>query len=106
MTHTYTQSAEVNDFILMNKDLIPINATLHELPLYLSFKSFGFLKGQMVQQMNTVMEMQKALGMTTENEFDDIKSMFLETNIYLLILTGVRVEASFDADRVDAAQHL
>lgn len=80
---------EVNEFVLMNKHLMPINETLTELPLYISFKAFGMLKGQMIQQMDTVLEMQKAMGAATENDFDDIKSMFLETNIYLLILTGV-----------------
>ena len=46
----------------------------------------------MVQQMDTVLEMQKMMGAATEDDFDDIKSMFLETNIYLLILTGVRMK--------------
>ena len=68
---------------------LPINSTLSELPLALSFKAFGMFKGQMIQQMDTVLEMQKAMGAATESDFDDIKSMFLETNIYLLILTGV-----------------
>lgn len=86
---TYTQNVEVNEFVLMNKHLMPINETLTELPLSISFKAFGMLKGQMIQQMDTVLEMQKAMGAATENDFDDIKSMFLETNIYLLILTGV-----------------
>lgn len=81
----------MNEFVLMNKYLIPINSTLTELPLAMSFKAFGFFKGQMVQQMGTVLEMQKMLGAATEDDFDDIKAMFLETNIYLLILTGVGV---------------
>ena len=45
----------------MRKHLIPINATLSSLPLALSFKSFGFFKGQMIQQMDTVMAMQKLM---------------------------------------------
>ena len=68
---------------------MPINSTLTSLPLALSVKAYGFFKGQMAQQMETVMEMQKMMGAATEDDFDDIKSMFLETNIYLLILTGV-----------------
>ena len=76
----------------MKKHLMPINDTLTELPLALSFKASGFFKGQMVQQMDTVLEMQKMMGAATEDDFDDIKSMFLETNIYLLILTGVRMK--------------
>ncbi len=76
----------------MKKHLMPINDTLTELPLALSFKAYGFFKGQMVQQMDTVLEMQKMMGAATEDDFDDIKSMFLETNIYLLILTGVRMK--------------
>ena len=47
--------------MLMRKHLIPINATLSSLPLALSFKSFGFFKGQMIQQMDTVMAMQKLM---------------------------------------------
>lgn len=92
-THTFTPTADVNEFVLMKKHLIPINETLSELPLALSFKAYGFFKGQMVQQMDTVLEMQKLMGAATEDDFDDIKSMFLETNIYLLILTGVNVES-------------
>ena len=74
----------------MTKHLMPINETLSELPLYISFKAFGMLKGQMIQQMDSVLGMQKAMGMASEGDFDDIKAMFLETNVYLLILTGVR----------------
>ena len=73
----------------MKKHLIPINNTLTSLPLAMSFKAYGLFKGQMVQQMENVMQMQKMMGAATEDDFDDIKSMFLETNIYLLILTGV-----------------
>lgn len=83
----------------MRKYLIPINATLSSLPLALSFKSFGFFKGQMIQQMDTVMAMQKLMGAATEDDFDDIKAMFLETNIYLLMLTGAvsALHSVFDA---------
>lgn len=88
-TLTFTQNAEVNEFVLMTKHLMPINETLTELPLYISFKAFGLFKGQMIQQMGNVLDMQKMMGMATEGDFDDIKAMFLETNIYLLILTGV-----------------
>ena len=73
----------------MKKHLIPINSTMTSLPLALSFKAYGFFKGQMAQQMENVMEMQKMMGAATEDDFDDIKAMFLETNIYLLMLTGV-----------------
>lgn len=98
-THTFTPNADVNEFVLMKKHLIPINETLSELPLALSFKAYGFFKGQMVQQMDTVLEMQKLMGAATEDDFDDIKSMFLETNIYLLILTGIvsTLHSVFDA---------
>ncbi|KAK8806110.1 hypothetical protein WA171_007195 [Blastocystis sp. BT1] len=98
-THTFTPNADVNEFVLMKKHLMPINDTLTELPLALSFKAYGFFKGQMVQQMDTVLEMQKMMGAATEDDFDDIKSMFLETNIYLLILTGIvsTLHSVFDA---------
>ena len=83
----------------MRKHLIPINATLSSLPLALSFKSFGFFKGQMIQQMDTVMAMQKLMGAASEDDFDDIKAMFLETNVYLLMLTGAvsALHSVFDA---------
>ena len=42
-----------------------------------------------VSQIDTVMEMEKNMGVAGEDDMDDLKSMFLETNIYLLILTGV-----------------
>ena len=98
-SHTFTPNAEVNEFVLMRKYLLPINATLQSLPLALSFKSYGFFKGQMIQQMDTVMAMQKLMGAATEDDFDDIKAMFLETNIYLLMLTGAvsALHSIFDA---------
>ncbi len=82
----------MNEFVLMSKHLMEINSTVTTLPLVVSFKGFGFFKGQMIQQMGTVMEMQKLMGAGSDDDFDTIKSMFLETNIYLLILTGVRFE--------------
>ena len=45
--------------------------------------------GMFVSQIDTVMEMEKNMGLAGEDDMDDLKSMFLETNIYLLILTGV-----------------
>ena len=42
-----------------------------------------------VSQIDTVMEMEKNMGLAGEDDMDDLKSMFLETNIYLLILTAV-----------------
>lgn len=42
-----------------------------------------------VSQIDTVFEMEKNMGLAGEDDMDDLKSMFLETNIYLLILTGV-----------------
>ena len=42
-----------------------------------------------VSQIDTVMDMEKNMGLAGEDDMDDLKSMFLETNIYLLILTGV-----------------
>ena len=88
-TRTYTPNAEVNEFVLMNKHLMPINDTLQELPLTVSFKAFGFFKGHLVNQMSTVLDIQKAMGAATDSDFDDIKSMFLETNPTLLIITAI-----------------
>ena len=88
-SQTYTPSADVNEFVLMSKHLMEVNSTVTSLPLAVSFKGFGFFKGQMIQQMGTVMEMQKMMGAGSDDDFDTIKAMFLETNIYLLVLTGV-----------------
>ena len=51
----------MNEFVLMSKHLMEINSTVTTLPLAVSFKGFGFFKGQMIQQMGTVMEMQKLI---------------------------------------------
>lgn len=53
----------------------------------------------MIQQMDTVMAMQKLMGAASEDDFDDIKAMFLETNVYLLMLTGAvsALHSVFDA---------
>ncbi|KAK8814234.1 hypothetical protein WA158_008096 [Blastocystis sp. Blastoise] len=88
-TSTYMPGLKINEIYLMNKYLIELNSTVTSLPIAFSFSVYSMIKGSFFQQIDTVLDMQKGMGMASDNDMDDIKSMFLETNIYLLLLTGV-----------------
>ncbi len=83
----------VNDYWNLNKDYQPLNDTVTELNLTMTFQPLSMFKWQMysAQQMRNRFNLMGNLMGEEENEDDQdsIKEAFLETNIYLLVLTFV-----------------
>jgi len=82
----------VNDYWNLNRDYQPINATTPILNLTLTFQPLTMFKWQMysAQAMkNRFNVMGNLMGEEEDQDQDSIKEAFLETNIYLLVLTFV-----------------
>ena len=82
----------VNDYWNMNKDYQPLNDTVKELNLTITFQPLSMFKWQMysAQQMRNRFNMLgNLMGDEDEGDQDSIKEAFLETNPYLLGLTFV-----------------
>ena len=82
----------VNDYWNMNKDYQPLNETVKELNLTITFQPLSMFKWQMysAQQMRNRFNMLgNLMGDEDEDDQDSIKEAFLETNPYLLVLTFV-----------------
>jgi len=82
----------VNDYWNMNKDYQPLNDTVKEVNLTITFQPLSMFKWQMysAQQMRNRFNMfGNLMGDEDEEDQDSIKEAFLETNPYLLVLTFV-----------------
>jgi len=82
----------INDYWNMNKDYQPLNDTVKELNLTVTFQPLSMFKWQMysAQQMRNRFNMLgNLMGDEDEDDQDSIKEAFLETNPYLLVLTFV-----------------
>jgi len=85
----------VNNYWNLNKEYMPINKTVKTLNLTVTYQPISMFKWQMysAQDMRNRFNIMASL-MAEENEHEDddqdsIKEAFLETNIYLLVLTFV-----------------
>merc|ERR1712029_345234 len=83
----------VNDYWNLNRDYQPINTSTPELNLSLTFQPLSMFKWQMysAQQLrNRFNVLGNLMGEEEEDQDQDsVKEAFLETNIYLLVLTFV-----------------
>ena len=82
----------VNDYWNLNKDYMPINDTVETLNFTITFQPLSMFKWQMysAQQMKNRFNMLGPLmGDEEDEDQDSIKEAFLDTNIYLLVLTFV-----------------
>ncbi|KYQ88563.1 hypothetical protein DLAC_11294 [Tieghemostelium lacteum] len=77
----------MNDFWVFKEHLIPLNETVEELTLQMSFYPMSMFKWQIQLQMEKSFEMQKSFG--ADDIADDFKRMVSETNPYLFGLTMV-----------------
>ena len=87
-TQSYFPTFFVNDFWTFREHYYPINETLSSLPLTLHYNSLVMWKWQMMTQMEESFNMQKQWGTADEGDSDEIKRVLLETNVWLLALTG------------------
>ncbi|KAF9581550.1 hypothetical protein BGW38_001392 [Lunasporangiospora selenospora] len=79
----------VNDFWILRDQMYPINNTLNELPLHISYYPISYMKLQLYASMDVTMKKQSGMMGGTGSEIDELKRMLVETNPYLLALTMV-----------------
>lgn len=63
----------VDEFWTLKENYIPLNETVENLNLSLSYSPMSLIKWQMMMQMEKSFQMQVALGTALENESDDFK---------------------------------
>eukprot|EP00027_Filamoeba_sp_ATCC50430_P001525 CAMPEP_0168551144 /NCGR_PEP_ID=MMETSP0413-20121227/6013_1 /TAXON_ID=136452 /ORGANISM="Filamoeba nolandi, Strain NC-AS-23-1" /LENGTH=487 /DNA_ID=CAMNT_0008581645 /DNA_START=119 /DNA_END=1579 /DNA_ORIENTATION=+ len=78
-----------NEFWLFREHLFPVNDTVKELTLTMSYNTISMMKWQMFAQMEQSFQMQVSMGTAAEGESDEFKRMLVETNPYFLALTFV-----------------
>merc|ERR1740137_378141 len=83
----------LNDYWNLNRDYMPINSTTPILNITLTFQPLSLFKWQMYSAQQMKNQLNPLAGMMGEEEDeqdqDSVKEAFLETNIYLLVLTFV-----------------
>ncbi|KAG1705356.1 hypothetical protein DVH05_004287 [Phytophthora capsici] len=85
----YSPVLFLNEFWLLEEHLIPVNDTLTALPLEISFYPLPMYKYALYTQMEQNFRNQEATGASSKRDTDNMKSMFIETNPYLLAVTMV-----------------
>jgi hypothetical protein len=85
----YSPVLFINEFWLLEEELIPVNDTLTALPLEISFYPLPMYKYALYTQMEQNFRNQEATGASSRRDTDNMKSMFVETNPYLLAVTMV-----------------
>ncbi|XP_037090687.1 cleft lip and palate transmembrane protein 1 homolog [Pollicipes pollicipes] len=82
----------INDYWNLNKDYFPLNDTMKELELLLTFHPITFFKFQLYSSMGmrnkwTASLLGDAAGEENDEDQDSMKEAILETNVYLMALT-------------------
>uniref|UniRef100_A0AAV1TWU1 Uncharacterized protein n=1 Tax=Peronospora matthiolae TaxID=2874970 RepID=A0AAV1TWU1_9STRA len=85
----YSPVLFLNEFWLLDEHLIAVNDTVTTLPLELSFYPLPVYKYALYTQMEQNFRNQEATGASSRRDTDNMKSMFIETNPYLLAVTMV-----------------
>ncbi|KZV32526.1 hypothetical protein F511_36731 [Dorcoceras hygrometricum] len=88
-TGNYYPTIYFNEFWLLRDKLIPINETVHELPLNLEVGPISMTKWQLFLQIDQSFQLHRSYGSMIEGEADELKRVFLEGNPYLLAVTMV-----------------
>lgn len=78
----------VNELIYRTKDLLPINTSSPVLPLSVEYKPISVGKLRLLTTLRESTKMMMNLGFG-EKDIDEVLSIFLDTNLYLLALTIV-----------------
>jgi len=78
-----------NELWSLREKMIQINESVTELPLNLTFSTLSNFKYQLYVQMEKSFSMHQSFGAMGEDEIEDIKRMFLDTNPFLLAVTMV-----------------
>jgi len=78
-----------NEFWLFREHYIPINSTVVNVNLTISYQLITFIKWTMFVQMEESFSMQKSMGTAGDHDSEEMKRMFTDTNPYLLALTMI-----------------
>ncbi|CAI5736339.1 unnamed protein product [Hyaloperonospora brassicae] len=85
----YSPVLFLNEFWLLDEHLIVVNDTVKTLPLELSFYPLPVYKYALYTQMEQNFRNQEASGTSSRRDTDNMKSMFMDTNPYLLAVTMI-----------------
>jgi hypothetical protein len=77
----------VNEFWVMADRYMPLNETVADVNLEMSFSVTNLMRWMLTEQMQQSLQMQS--GMHGEDTIDDMRRMFAETSPWLLVLTGL-----------------
>ncbi|KAJ6252775.1 cleft lip and palate transmembrane protein [Anaeramoeba flamelloides] len=87
-TRKYYPIIYINEFWMLKEYLIPINETVDQLPLTIKFEIMPAWKFHVFTMFKESLSMQQQIGNSLmEDEQDELKKIFLETNPYLLGIT-------------------
>lgn len=78
-----------SDFWVLKDKLIPLNETISEVKLKLTYDTFWIYKLFMLKQFEQSQTIGSTYGLQSDHEYDLMKRMFLETNPYFLGLTMI-----------------
>lgn len=96
--YAYLPALHVDEIGLTSDKYVPLNSTIHALPLYLSMdtssakkdeenpKALTSSRWRLLSHLSQALESQKELGIE-QTDIDDIRRLIAETNITLLTLT-------------------
>merc|ERR1719319_362026 len=79
----------VDNFWVLRRSWVPLNDTVTEVDLKLSFYITSFMRFQMITQMKDTWKKQAEMGMQEEHETDTIVTMIMDNNPFFLGLTMV-----------------
>eukprot|EP00871_Galdieria_phlegrea_P002625 jgi/Galph1/3363/GphlegSOOS_G2036.1 len=84
----YLPVFDFEEFWLLSSNLVPLNETVKEVSLDISFRPLSLMKWSTFVQLDSSWKTQNGLGMNTAEETEELKRMLLETNPYFLGITA------------------
>ncbi|KAF1317570.1 Cleft lip and palate transmembrane family protein, partial [Globisporangium splendens] len=82
----YVPSMYLDDMGLTMDKLLPLNRSIHSLPLKISYEPMSYARWQLLLTMEMALKSQESLGFQA-SDIDSLRSMIAETNPYLLAVT-------------------
>jgi len=79
----------INVVNILHQVFLPVNNTVESFPFEMTFSSLSSERYEWYKQLEATYQVHKDRFASSEKEIEDIKSMFLETNAYLLYVTGI-----------------
>lgn len=76
----------IDEISYRSKDLMPLNETCKEMPLAIIYTPISYGKLRLWANMKESLKMLTKLGFT-DKDMDEVKGLFVDTNLYLLLLT-------------------